>query len=514
MNAPDEFDTAAEATGASDTGAADAAVASDAAGTSEEDVRRLNLDVQIDDIGPCRKHIRVRVPQDDIQYYFDAAVGELAENATVPGFRVGHVPSALVRKRFRKEITDDIRQKLLVESLEQISEDSSIDPIGEPDLDVSELKVDPEQDFEYEFEIEVRPQFELPDYQGLKIRRPVREITDEDVEVYRQQYLSQYGERVTSDQPARLDDILTVSIRFSHNGRVLRDLEQISVQLRPILGFQDADITGFGDLMTGAVAGDVRETETVVSGEAENVEMRGETIQVRVTVVEVRELKLPELNAKFFERIGVESQEDLDASIRQMLERRVSFQQRQSTREQVLEQITDSADWELPEKLVLRQVENALRREILEMQQAGFTTSEIQQRENEIRQNAVTTTRQALKEHFVLDRIAETENIEVEGAEMEMEILQMAIQSGENPRRIRSRMEKRGLMENLAAQLRERKAVDFLIDQAEFEDEPMEFEISTDTESVSMSVCGVGVESITTDDEGSDAAEAADTAEE
>ncbi|MCA9115610.1 MAG: trigger factor [Planctomycetaceae bacterium] len=488
--------------------------AGDAAVAEQSEAYRLSLDVQIEDVGPCRKHIRVRVPQTDVRHFYDEVVGDLSDKASVPGFRVGHVPQALIQKRFRTEIADDIRQKILMESLEQIADDSNIDPIGEPDLDVAELEIDPDSDFEYDFEVEVRPDFELPSYDGLTIKRPVREISDEDVAAYRTQFLSQYGERVPCAEPASLEDVLTLSVNFSHNGRTLRELEHIGVQLRPVLQFQDADVPNFGELMTGVVPGDVRETEITVSLEAENLEMRGETIQARFTVEEVRQLKLPEINARFLERIGVDSEEDLDSGIRQMLERRVSYQQRQRTREQVLEKITDSADWDLPEKLVLRQVENALRREVLEMQQAGFTTREIHQRENEIRQNAVSTTRQALKEHFVLDRIAETENIEVEENELQIEIIQMAIQSGENPRRVRSRLQKRGMMENLEAQLRERKAVDFILERATFEDEPLDMEIASTTESVSAAVCGVSVESMTATDDSDDDAEAGDSGEE
>ncbi len=143
----------------------------------------------------------------------------------------------------------------------------------------------------------------------------------------------------------------------------------------------------------------------------------------------------------------------------------MTYEQRQAVREQVLEKITESATWDLPEQLVRRQVENALRRTILEMQQAGFTTREIQARENKLRQNAVSSTRQALKEHFILDKIAEKESIEVVPADIETEIRLMAVQRGESPRRVRARLEKTGMIENLEAQIRERKAVDIILDR-------------------------------------------------
>ena len=98
------------------------------------------------------------------------------------------------------------------------------------------------------------------------------------------------------------------------------------------------------------------------------------------------------------------------------------FEQRQACRRQVLEQITVSATWDLPETLVSKQTENALRREVLEMQEAGFTTQQILARENELRQKSISSTRQALKEHFVLNRIATTENIEVTPIDIDSEI--------------------------------------------------------------------------------------------
>jgi trigger factor len=135
-----------------------------------------------------------------------------------------------------------------------------------------------------------------------------------------------------------------------------------------------------------------------------------------------------------------------------------------------LNKITESAKWELPEKLVLNQVENAMRREMLEMQQAGFTTAEIRTRENEMRQKALSETKQALKEHFVLDKIADIEDIEVRPSDLESEIHLMAMQSGENPRRVRARLTKSGMMDNLEAQIRERKAVDIITERATFKD--------------------------------------------
>jgi trigger factor len=451
---------------------------------------RMSLGVDIQDAGPCRKHVRIRIPQDDIDRYRDDVLGEFASSAAVPGFRVGHVPKSLVARRFRVELADKVKQKVLVDSLEQLANDADLDPINEPHLDVENIQIPDEGDFEYEFDVEVRPEFELPDYRGLPIRRPVGGVSDADVDAYQGRFLAQYGQLSVKDGAAEPGDYVTVSVEFARGGAHLWSISEMSVRLLPVLRFQDAEVEGFDQLLAGATAGDRRETDVVVSAEAESLELRGETVHVVFTVASVKTMELPDLNKEFLQSIGVDSEEELRDEIRQILERQMVYQQRQTTRTQVMEKITESADWDLPEDLVRKQVENALRREVLEMQQAGFTSREIRSRENEIRQRSVSTTRQALKEHFVLDRIAEEEDIEVTSSDLDIEIRLMALQSGESPRRVRARLVKTGMIENLEAQIRERKAVDVILSHAVYEDVEMEAPIESSVEAVAHSVCG------------------------
>ncbi|MGC1274033.1 MAG: trigger factor [Planctomycetaceae bacterium] len=460
----------------------------------EEHEHKLNLQVEVKDAGPCLKHVRVIIPRADIEHYYEHAVEDMSESAAVPGFRVGRVPKALLQKRFRDELKDQVKQKLLVESLEQVAEDNELDPINEPDLDVLALEIPDEGDFEYEFDVEVRPDFDVPDYAGLKVERPKVEVTDEQVAAYLERFLSQYGQLVPHEGQAATGDHLTLGVKFSRNGEPLHEIDEMTARLRPVLRFRDAELSNFEDLFSGAEIGAKREADLTVSPEAETIELRGESIHAEFELLDLKRLELPEANKTLFDRIGVENDEELRDNIRRTLERQAVYRERQTARTQVLSKITESANWELPEKLVTRQVENALRREVLEMQQAGFTVADIRARENQLRQNAITTTRQALKEHFVLDKIATKEEIEVSRQDVEQEIMLMAMQQGESPRRLRARLQKSGLIENLEAQLRERKAIDFILSKAEFVDVKAKGEEPVDrVEAVSQSICGLPV---------------------
>ncbi|VAX36826.1 hypothetical protein MNBD_PLANCTO02-145, partial [hydrothermal vent metagenome] len=156
----------------------------------------LQIEVEIGEIGPCKKHISVTIPESEIARYEEKELGEIMTTVEIPGFRVGHVPKQLVKKRFKTELENQIKQKLLIDSLEQISDDHDIDPIGEPDLDMENIEFPESGDLEYEFDIEVRPSFELPDFKSFKLNRSTHEITEQEVGDYMSRYLSQYGELI------------------------------------------------------------------------------------------------------------------------------------------------------------------------------------------------------------------------------------------------------------------------------------------------------------------------------
>jgi len=450
---------------------------------------RMDLTVDIEKAGPCKRHVRIKVPRKSIDEIYSTILEDYTDRAEVPGFRVGHVPPDLVKRRFKNELAEQVKQRVLMNSLEQLSDESDIDPINEPNLDLESIEIPDEGDFEFEFDVEVRPEFDLPKYKGLKINRPSREITQTDIDNYLGQFLEQYGKLVPVDEAAKPGDFVTVDIQITHKDKVLTNIEDVSLRVRKTLRFQDTELANFDEFMKGAKAGDIREADLFVSMEAESIELREETVHARFTVLDVKHLETPELTPEFLSRLGAADQDDLHRQIRGMLERQVKYEQRQSCRRQVLEQITESADWELPAELVSKQVDNALRREILEMQQAGFTSKEILARENDLRQRSLSMTRKNLKEHFVLDRLAEEEKIEVNDTDLNAEIALMAMQRGESPRRVRARMAKSGMLENLFAQIRERKAVDVILDNAEFIDETLPAPMETDVEALNRSVC-------------------------
>lgn len=468
-----------------ESGAAVAAEGDDAAEKKE-----LHLDVQIDSRSACERHVTVTIPREDINRYYDDAYSEMMEKAVVPGFRAGRAPRKLVELRYRKDVGDQIKNSLLMDSLTQLSEEGKFSPISEPDFDPTAVNLPDEGPMRFEFNIEVRPEFELPQWKGLKITRPVREFTDKDIERQMKDILARHGRLVPFDGPAEPGDYVTVDLRFKDGENLISEFKEQVLNVRSVLSFRDGRVEGFDKLMRGAVAGERRTGQARLTDDAPNEALRGKQIEAEFEVLEVKKLELPELTRAFLEELGdFESEADLRDAIRDMLERRLSYEQHRHAREQILKILTVAANWELPPTLLKRQSLRELERAVLEMRRSGFTDAEIRARENALRQNSRATTARALKEHFVLERIAEEEKIEVDKLDYDTEIALIAQQDGESVRRVRAQLEKRGLMDTLRNQILERKVLERIMEHATFKDIPYEVE-ATDAEAVDQAAGG------------------------
>ncbi|MGE0608611.1 MAG: trigger factor [Pirellulales bacterium] len=455
-----------------------------------EEKQRMTLDVKIEKRNACERHITVTIPREDIERYYDKEFGEIVEKAQVPGFRQGRVPRKLVESKFRKEVAERIKGALVLDSLSQLSEDHKLAAISEPDLDAEAIILPDEGAMTYEFNLEVRPEFDLPQWSGMTLERPVRDISEKDVENRLKQILTQHGKLVPHDGPAGTGDYLSVNLVMKNGEEVLSTNNEAVIRIRPTLSFRDGKIDGFDKLMQGVKAGETRQGTAKLTEDAPNPDLRGKDVTATFEVLEVKKLQLPELTPAFIKELGdFDGEGDLRDAIKSNLERQISYQQQQRARQQILQALTVSADWDLPKEMLERQSGRELERAKLELRRSGYSDAEIRAHENELRQNSRVNTMRALKEHFVLERIAEDEKIEAAAADYELEIVLIAQQSGESPRRVRAQLEKRGLMDTLRNQIIERKVIELILEKAKFKDVPFEFDTS-DAEALDQSAGG------------------------
>ncbi len=358
-----------------------------AEGTPEK--RKLELDVQISDAGPCKKHIKVSIPRAEVERQFDESIGSVRKEAQVPGFRPGRAPKTLVERRFRKEVSGQVKSTLLMACMEQIDEDYDLNPITQPDIDVDAIELPEDGPMSFEMDVEVQPDFDLPAYKALTVKRPVKEISEADVDAQLRSFLERYAQLVPKfEGTAEIGDVITADLTFHKDGVTFNQAKELTFRLQPELRFQDGRIPELAGALVGAKPGDVRETDAEIGSASPDPALRGQTIRVTVQLQDLKSLRLPELNAEFLRDLGFENRDEFRNALRGVLERRVAFQQRQAIRRQIVDQLIGEAPFDLPRDLVARQERSTLRRQVEEMRSAGMSDSEIRAREAEVRANA------------------------------------------------------------------------------------------------------------------------------
>lgn len=461
-----------------------------AAAGDEQEPQKLKVEVAIEKPTACERHIRVTIPREEIDRYFDREYSELMGNAQVPGFRPGRAPRKLVEHRFHKDVADRVKSALLLDGIAQVSEDESLSAISEPDFDLDAVTLPKDGPMTFEFDLEVRPEFALPKWKGLSLEKPVHEFTTEDVDQSLKSMLARRGRLVPFDGPAEKEDYISANLSFRAGDKELSRANEEVIRIRPVLSFRDGTIEAFDELMSGVRAGETRTGKATISADAPNAEMRGKQVEATFEVLEVKKLELPELTPELLRELGdFELEADLRDEIRDALRRRLEYRQQREAREQITAALTVAADWELPPELLKRQSHRELQRAVMELQRSGFADDEIRARENELRQNIMASTARALKEHFILERIAEDEKIEPTEQDYDEEIRLIAAQTGESPRRARAQLEKGGMMDVLRNQVVERKVIELILSHAQFKEVPYQPE-GIEAEALDKTVAG------------------------
>jgi trigger factor len=435
----------------------------------------LQLEVKVDKPQTCLRHLVVTVPRSEVDRYMKMAYDKLAPTAAVRGFRAGRAPRQVLEKAFRPQIIEQVKGSLIMDSISRATEEAKLNPIGEPDFAYEAIEVPETGNFTYEFKIEVRPEFETPKWQGLKLRRLVETIDDAGVDrAIHRVVAGTLNSWEATDQPVRAGDQVLVTISVGHEGKVLHTFDEAVVPVYPSITWTDGRCDDFASSLAGAAEGEHRKISVTLSDFVTDEALRGKTVEGDVEVLEVRRQLEINIDSQTLKDLGdFNDITEFRSFVAESLSRQAGFRQRQDLREQVVRQLITGADWDLPESLVMRQTRRELERKALELQRSSFGNAEIKRYLNAVRADIVENTRVALREHFILEQIAEDEKIEPSEDDYNREIELIAEQSDMPPRRVRARLEKTGQLDALRNQIVENIVLDRIIAAASLTEEPV-----------------------------------------
>lgn len=438
-----------------------------------EEEQPLHLEIQITERSACERHIVVTVPREDIERYFQREFDSLVETAVVPGFRPGRAPRKLIERRFRKTVADSVKLSLIFDAIEQVNKEYQLTPIGEPQLDVDAVILPDEGPFTFEYDLEVRPKFELPEWRGMQLEQWKVEATEDEVERQLRRVLEQHGQLEPHDGPAEAGDYVVVDLEFRLGEQVIAQSEGERIRIKRVLSFFDAEIADFDQLMKGARPGDVRQCIVQILPSCPDVSLRGAEVTASFRVREVLRLRVPELGPELLEQLGVGSETELRERIREDILAEKGYLSRRHLRRQITDHLLKDARWELPERVLTRQAHREFQRTLLELRNAGLSSEQIRQLSPSILNQTIRETAEALREHFIFEGIAEQLEITVSQSEVGETIRRMAQQQGISPRRMRAQLEQSGQLDAVVNMLLEQKVLDAILQEATIVEVPM-----------------------------------------
>ena len=423
------------------------------------------MNVSVENLGHCKKLLRVEVPVDRVNAVFDEVAAATNRQAQIPGFRPGKAPQHLILKLHGAGIDQETKKKLFEESYRAVVVQEKLRVVVT--LDVEDQQFGRGLPMQYTVTLEVAPEFPLPNYKGLGATRENKTATDADVDralnILREQQVK-YNDVL---RPLGAGDIAVVNYSGTSGGKPLTDLAPTARGLTEKQNFwvamtSDAFIPGFTDPLIGGSAGDKRTVTLTLPTDFVQKELAGLVVDYAVEIVGVKVKELPEVTDDFAKQFSAESVAALMVGVRADLQKELNFRSKGAVRDQLLKNLLDQVSFELPESIVANEATNLANGIAHENLQRGVSKELIEAKKDEIVANAKASAIDRVKAAFVLSRIAEAEKIQVTREELGQRLMFLAEQNNTAPEKFVKWAQDNNRMTEIQQELLTSKVLDFV----------------------------------------------------
>lgn len=431
------------------------------------------MNVTVENLAPCKKLVRFEVEAKAVDDAFEKMAKDFIKEASLPGFRPGKAPKDMVLKKYEKEISDEVKKKLIGDTFRQGVKDQKLEVVGVPDLE--EIQFARGQSLQFAATVETAPDFEVPEYRGLPAKREMATVTENDLQKALEALQGQQAKFDKVDRAVQQGDYAVVSYTgtsegkpltiIAPNARGLTEQKNFWVEVKP-----DSFIPGFAMQLEGAKAGDKRTVNIDFPADFVTPELAGKKATYEVEVVEVKERKVPAVDEEFAKSYGAESLEKLREGVRSDLQNELNLRQKRSIRGQLVKELLGKMTFELPETQVQQETRNVVYEIVSENQKRGIPKEVIDKQKDEIFNASTNTARERVKAAYVFQKIADKEGIRVSREELQGRIAILAQNYQMTPQKFMQELEKRDGLSEIYQQMTHEKVVDYLQEHAKIED--------------------------------------------
>ena len=426
------------------------------------------MKTDVEELSPTRVRLTVEVPFEELKPNLDHAYREVGRQVRVPGFRPGRVPPRVIDQRVgRGAVLEHAVNDAVPELYGKALQEHEMFALGQPDVEIT--KLDDGKELTFTAEVDVRPKFDLPDIDGLPVTVDDADVTDEQVDEYLGALRERFASLKGTDRPAEAGDYVSIDLSASVDGNPVEDAQASGLSYEVGSGSM---LDGLDEALPGMSSGDTKTFRTELAGG----QYAGQEADVTVTVHSVKVKELPDLDDEFAQAASeFDTLDELRGATTAQLTAMRRGSQAEQARERALDAVLGQLDLPLPETLVREETElreraldDRLRRSGLDRQAyleaAGTTEEELDEQFN-------TDARRSVKAGFVLDKLAQAEELGVDQNELSAYVTEQAYRMGVAPDRLAKELTDRNQLGSVVNDILRSKAMTLLSERAAIKDE-------------------------------------------
>jgi trigger factor len=421
------------------------------------------VQVNVEKPSPNVAKVSLSVPAEDFQKHYKQGIQHQRGQVSMKGFRPGKAPLPMVEKQFGEEITANIQQHFIQQAYSQAVHENDLKPFSHPQINKDDAQLSEDGSFSVEFEVALKPTFELPDYKGLEVESELNPVLPENVDSAIEEIKLQQSRPEPAADGMEAGGMALGDVAFLHGETSVFDREGIRISDgTPPPG---VDGEAFTEALQGSKDGDVVEVPMTLPDTLEQEDARGAEGICRVTVKQAYNM-IPPTEEELFGMLQVEDEASLMIKVKEKLEENHQTQENGRIETVLLQRLMDETEVDLPDTMLEDQTTQRLNALHGQLEEQGLDHDAIHTQMEQQRPVAREESEKGLKALLVVEQLAETEDLQVRAEEMETELESIAMRNGADIDEVKKYYSENNMHQQLGIELLERKVREFLRENA------------------------------------------------
>jgi trigger factor len=430
----------------------------------------MKMQVSVEDISSVKKTLHIEIPEEEVGRELDNAYNALKKNAKVKGFRPGKVPRSALERLFKKDVHADVTSKLIQSSFFEAIQETELKIVGNPQVDPPELEAT--GSYKYDATVEIRPDIDDFDFNGLKLKRTNYAVSDEEIDAQLKMLQKNFArhEKIGKNRAAREGDFVLIDFEGFKDGQPFSETAKTeNFNLKIGEGPIHKD---FDDQMAGMKPGDNKEFNLTFPDDYHNDKLAKLEISFQVTLNEIREEVLPPIDDALAKKAGpYENLDALKKVINENLDQGYAKRIEQELQEQIFSELISRTDFEVPDSMVDMELEGIVEEAVRSFSYRNITLEEMGLSRESIAEKYRDVAFKQVKRHLLLGKMIDQESLEASDEEMEEGLNEMAANFNQPVEEIKKYYgENKDKLEFFKHTLLEKKAIKLIIENSKIED--------------------------------------------